>query len=380
MFLIVAAYQCAAVGHHVCPDLINIRGVGKVEHVGTEAAGGAHIDLKTEDIALLSKVLLILIKNKEFEMDETAVNAKGLNGPTSGITNALREIFFNVIAGVSVGIDDVHDGINGYIAGFKDGRSIRVDDCIIAVNGSAHEFFHDIGLIRLFGKESSQILIAGQLIGVRRTNAVIRLYDDRIANRFNKGFAPIIVIHNVPAGCLDPGLIIIGLHGRLILDRHHIIGVESGGDIECCAQRGIPLKPVFIVGFQPVDAAVLVNQESNGTIHLIVIFKRADLEVLGQTSAQFRHKLIIRAVTDAENPDAVFLKLRTEFPIVCRKIRRDKNEILHSCSLNFLYSGLAHQERQVICCLAIPPVPVMVDIKSPEIDPGMDAFVLKYTL
>ena len=52
--------------------------------------------------------------------------------------------------------------------------------------------------------------------------------------------------------------------------------------MEFSPEAGIPLQPVFIVGFQPVDLSVLENQESNAAVHFLIVFKAANFVILVQ--------------------------------------------------------------------------------------------------
>ena len=89
----------------------------------------------------------------------------------------------------------------------------------------------------------------------------------------------------------------------------------------------IALEPVFVVGFEPVDAPIFEGEERDGTHHLIVIGQRGDEVVFGQRLAHLVCELIIGRVTDAEDVDALFLQTVTEIPIDARELRGYKDKV-----------------------------------------------------
>ena len=138
-----------------------------------------------------------------------------------------------------------------------------IDDGIVAVHLGADELLHDVSHIRvlffLVGQKCLQLFVAGKAVGIRSAHAVVRLDHHRVAYLCHKGLAACKVIHHVVAGGGDTGLLIVLLHLALVLDAGHIKGLEAAGDVEIGAQGGISLQPVFIVGLQPVDAAILLS-------------------------------------------------------------------------------------------------------------------------
>ena len=104
--------------------------------------------------------------------------------------------------------------------------------------------------------------------------------------------------------------------------------------MEVGAQGSVPFQPVFIVGLQPVDAAMLEGEEGHSAVDLIVIFQTAHLVVFVQAVLQLRLQLIIGLVADAQHIHAIVLQLPAELPVVGGEVRRDKNKILHDFPLS----------------------------------------------
>ena len=206
-----------------------------------------------------------------------------------------------------------------------------VDDGIVAVHLGADELLHDVSYIRvlffLVGQKCLQLLVGGKAVGIRSAHAVVRLDHHRVAHLRHKGLAACKVIHHVVAGGGDTGLLIVLLHLALVLDAGHIRGLEAAGDVEIGAQGGISLQPVFIVGLQPIDAAIL---EGDGAVYLVVVFQAVHLVVLVQACLQLRLQLLVGLVADAQHVQAVVLQFPAELPVVRGEVGGDKNKVLHS--------------------------------------------------
>ncbi len=155
-----------AEGDHVGPDLIDVGGAGKVDHIRGKAAGGAHVDLQRHDLALFAHAGLILGHAEELKMNEAALHAKALDGGTAGGAGVLGQVLDDVVDGVVVVVDDIHDGHRADVARLKDGVAAAVDDGVVAVDLGLHELLHDVLHIRvmglLVGQKFFQFLVAGK--------------------------------------------------------------------------------------------------------------------------------------------------------------------------------------------------------------------------
>ena len=170
-------------------------------------------------------------------------------------------------------------------------------------------------------------------MGIGCAHAVIRLYHHRVAHLVDELPAALVIVHHVVACGGDAGLLVILLHLALVLDAGHIGGLEAGGDVEIGAQGCVPLQPVFIVGLQPVDAAILECKEGHGAVDLVVVFQTAHLIVLVQAVLQLRLQLIVGLVADAQHIHAVVFQLMAELPVVGGEVGRNKNKILHGFTI-----------------------------------------------
>ena len=166
-------------------------------------------------------------------------------------------------------------------------------------------------------------------MGVGCAHTVIGLYHHRVAHLVDELLAALEVIHHVVASGGDASLLVVLLHLALVLDAGHIGGLEAGGDVEIGAQGCVPLQPVFVVGLQPVDAAVLEGEERHGAVDLVVVFQTAHLVVFVQAVLQLGLQLVVGLVADAQHVHAVVLQLTAELPVVGGEVGGDKNKILH---------------------------------------------------
>ena len=140
------------------------------------------------------------------------------------------------------------------------------------------------------------------------------------------------------AGGGNARFLVVFFHLALVLDAGHVLRLEAGGDVEIGTQGSVPLQPVLVVGFQPVDAAMLEREERHGTVDLIIIFEVADFVVLVQAFFQLRLQLIIGLVADAQHVHSVVFQLPAELPVVGGEVGRNKDKILHGVyDSSFLY-------------------------------------------
>ena len=103
--------------------------------------------------------------------------------------------------------------------------------------------------------------------------------------------------------------------------------------MEVGAQGSVPLQPVFVVGLQPVDAAILEGKKGHGAVDLVVVFQTAHLVVLVQAVLQLWLQLIVGLVADAQHIHSVVFQLTAELPVVGGEVGRNKNKILHGFTI-----------------------------------------------
>ena len=189
------------------------------------------------------------------------------------------------------------------------------------------KFFHDVLLVSFGLPEAVQLCVVGQFPGVRRTNAVIRLDDNGIADLGDKGQAAVQRVHQMIAGSLDTGGSVAGLHLGFILDHLHISRFEAGGDVEVRPQLGLQLQPIFILAVNKVDLAVFEGEECHGSEHTVIVLQRGDIVVFRQRIAAVVADTVIGAIANAQHVDTQMLQTVTEIVKMLRKMRRNENHI-----------------------------------------------------
>ena len=331
-------------GDHIRPDLVDIGGVGKVDHVGGEAAAGAHVHLQGYHIPLLAQARLVLGEAEELKVDEAALDSPGLHRGPACLAHVGGQVLDDVVDGVVLLVDDVHNGHGGDVARFKHGLALGVDDGVVGVDLGVDKFLHDIGHPgAALAQEAAQILLALQLVGVRGAYAVVRLHHHRPAHLLDKGHAAVEVVHHTPAAGGDARLGVVVLHLGLILDAVDVALLEAGGDVELGAQPGVPLQPVFVVALQPVDAAVLVDEKGYSPVYRLGVLQTVHPVVFGEAVAHMVGQLFIGLVANAQHVEAVVLQGAAELPVVGGKVGGDKNGVFHGVNLFSLVSRLVGQ-------------------------------------
>ena len=112
---------------------------------GVKPPQGRDVDLQRHDLALFAHAGLILGHAEELKVDEAALHAKALDGGTACSAGVLGQVLDDVIDGVVVVVDDIHDGHGADVAGLKDGVAGGVDDGVVAVDLGVDELLHDVG-------------------------------------------------------------------------------------------------------------------------------------------------------------------------------------------------------------------------------------------
>ena len=316
--------------HHIRPDLVDIGAVGEVDHIRRKAAAGTHVDFQRNKLTLFTD-MLVAGEAEKFEMNKTAGHAEALYRGTAESACVLRQLLQNVIEGIVVVVDNVHDRKVGDVACLKQRFSAGIDDSVVGIDQSVDKFLHDIGETAVaFGEEGGELLFVLQLVGSRRTDAVVGLDDDRPSDLFDKVQAALFIAHHmVPRGG-NPRAAVVFLHGRLVFDARHILNAETGRDVEIAAQMGILFQPVLVVGLKKINPAVFEDEEGHCAVDLVVVLQRGDLVILRQAVFEFEAELVIRLVADAEDVYAVAAQLVAELPVIHREIRGDENDVFHN--------------------------------------------------
>ena len=78
--------------YHIGVDLIDVRGVREIHHVGRISSRRAHVYFKSGIFALLSKTLAGFGQAEELQVHETAVDAELLRSPAADLAEFFRYV------------------------------------------------------------------------------------------------------------------------------------------------------------------------------------------------------------------------------------------------------------------------------------------------
>ena len=220
-------------------------------------------------------------------MNETTFYIKGLYGSPASLTGILWQILENIENTVVLVINNIHNAHRGYIASFKNRIALGINNGIIAVYLCPDKFLHNVLggiviLVPLF-KEETQLLIITDFEGIGSTYTIIWLDYYRVMYQIYKSLGIIPFLNQMPSGCSDASLGIIFFHFGFVFDARNILIVEAGSNLKITAEMSIPLQPILIVGFQPVNFAVFVLEKGYSPSYLVIIFQRGNLVVFIQT-------------------------------------------------------------------------------------------------
>ena len=133
-----------------------------------------------------------------------------------------------------------------------------------------------------FGVKCFQLGKVFQLVGGLGPAAVVRLYDDGVADFLNKSPRRRKRADHMMARHRHPGGDVAFLHAAFVLDALDKIVFSTGIDVKVGAHLGVHFQPVFVVGFHPVDLAVVEGKIRHRAQHLVVAAQIADPVILGQ--------------------------------------------------------------------------------------------------
>ena len=168
-------------------------------------------------------------------------------------------------------------------------------------------------------------------MGSSGADAHIGLGKERVSGIFREAFDSLHPFRSLNlAGSADAALGVVTLHLRFLLEGVDAVELHSGLHIEVGAQACIALKPAFVVRLYPVDASVFPCKIAHGAVHLVVVAEVADGIILGQRIFQLCRKRLIGCITDAQDPDSVFLQFIAKLPILFRKVWRNKDKVYHN--------------------------------------------------
>ena len=133
------------------------------------------------------------------------------------------------------------------------------------------------------------------------------------------------------------------LHLALVLDALDEVVLCAGRDVEIRAQLGIHFQPIFVVGLDPIDFAVVEGEVGDSTEHLVIVTEVVHAVILRQAVFQFPRNLVERRVADAQHIDTIAVQAVAEIPVGLGEMRADKDKIHRVLQLPLSIWGVSHK-------------------------------------
>ena len=136
--------QLPVIQHHIGPDCIYVRGMGKIHHIRSIAPGRSHIHFQPHEITDLAQARFRLGEPEELEMYEAAAHIESLYRCPSQLFQCSRHILEHIVAQIQLLINHIHHGRRELCRRLKDRFAIRVDYGIVGIYVPENEFLHHI--------------------------------------------------------------------------------------------------------------------------------------------------------------------------------------------------------------------------------------------
>ena len=256
--------------------------MGEVDHIRSESSGRPHVHFQTYKVTNVTKALSRLGQPEEFEMYKPSFYLELLQSFTAVSLKLLRNLRQYVVDCLCpvvycFGYIDAHE------RRLEERVPVLITDSIIRIYVSGDKLLHDIIKAGSLFKECFEIFIVLDLEGGVSSDTDVRLCEYRIsACLINKSACCFDGRYMMLACRRDSRGLVYRLHGCLAPPQSKLIRHYSRCDIEILPELCIQLKPVFIIGFDPVDASVFEREKGDGTVNLAVVFERVDFVILSQ--------------------------------------------------------------------------------------------------
>ena len=94
---------------HIGPDLVNVHGMGIVQHIWCKTSPGAHIDFQGYEVSYIAETAVSAIQAEELEMHKATAHIEGLHCLTAPVAKILVHVLFNIIGRVEVLFHNISD-------------------------------------------------------------------------------------------------------------------------------------------------------------------------------------------------------------------------------------------------------------------------------
>ena len=131
-------------------------------------------------------------------------------------------------------------------------------------------------------KKIVKLNLRTKLPSVVRSDSIVWLYDYRELNFVHKFLGGFFCGDAVAARGRNLSCGVKFFHVKFIFPARDLFRPDSACNVKVTAQAGVAFKPILVVGFNPIDAAILKCKEGHGAIHFVVVFHVVDKIIFGK--------------------------------------------------------------------------------------------------
>ena len=316
--------------HHVRPDLEDVGGMRKVHHVGSISSRRAHVYLQADVVTLLAEALAVAVQLEEFQVDEAALYAEGLDRAAADRGKLGRDRLVGPVAGLGIGVDDLHYGRGENAVVLEYRLAFSVVDRVVTHQETRYELLDDESAVVVgVGQEPvGELRPVVDLEGPGSAHSAVGFGDDGESGLLDECLHLRLALRALDlAGGRDAAKSIVLLHLGLVADGGHAVALDAGSDVEVGAQTGVLLQPVFVVGLDPVYLAVFVGEPGDGAVHFAVILEVVDFVIVVQCAAELVVEFMPGRVRDAQHVRSVRPEVSAEMAVGLREMWGNENDV-----------------------------------------------------
>src|SRR5699024_2819189 len=127
--------------HDLCPDIIDVKLIGIVDHIRQKAARRTHVDLQSEDIAPFAQSVPVFLQAEKLKVEEAAAGRKCPYTAGADLQDVGRNVDQGVTADAVLTVDRIHDGADIVMTGRKLDLFLAVGDAVKGETGARYVFF-----------------------------------------------------------------------------------------------------------------------------------------------------------------------------------------------------------------------------------------------
>ena len=258
-------------------------------------------------------------------MNKATFYAKSFCRRSSKFTKFFGRVVCRVIWQIQLFQDNIHNRRNPYRHCLQQRLWLAVQYRVVGTNFARNEFFQNVRHFETVRKKFFKLGIVRQFESISRTDSNVRLSNYRITNFSYKNFRGVKRRDFMQSSSLNTRKRVISFHRRLAFYAADIFNFLARRNVKICPKTGVLFKPILVVRFQPIHLAVFETEKRHRLKHRVIIFQRRQVVIFRQCRLEFPAQIIKRRVAYSQHVHAISFQAVAEFPIMLRKLRRDKD-------------------------------------------------------